>query len=246
MSMELIRETDEIPEPPRTPSELDASPSSLGEAVMRQLRERSSNPPPMVDARSLKLRASHRPIDGSAPSPSPSTLLEARRPTDVDTIYDARLTPSEPAVDAAAMEDVEVPSVPSGRVDRETPKTPMTSVATKENDLRSIPMKKDRRWLSMFGLMTLGLAIAGGWHLRSGHPTARAPLAVAAAEPTLEDLGIPPPPAETILTSAPIETAADTHADPAMPVSTPVTRSNESDAKVATTQAGDAGVHTAP
>jgi CheY-like chemotaxis protein len=227
------------------------TPSSLADAVMRQLRERSSTPPPMVDAASLKLRWTRPPIDGSAPSPSPSAQLESKPGTDVDTIYDARFTPSEPAVLAGADEMLadELPMLPAVAV--ETPKTPMTSVATKNNDLAMIPMKKDRRWLSLFGLMTIGLAVAGGWHVRSNQRAAASPMPVAAAEPTLEDLGIPPPPAETVLTSAALEpnasptanTSANTSAsaDPSLPPA------SEPDAKLSTaTQARDAAVTTAP
>jgi hypothetical protein len=222
--------------------ETQTTPSSLADAVMRQLRERSSTPPPMVDASALKLRWSRPPVDGSAPSPSPSVELEARHGTDVDAIYDARLTPSDrDALASAADEDADedLPMLP-GRLDLETPKTPMTSVATNHNDLASIPMKKDRRWLSLLGLMTIGLAVAGSWHVRGTHRAAASATPVA-AEPTLEDLGIPPPPAETILTSAPLEPGANASADPA---SSPAT---EPDTKLpTTTQAGDAAVTTAP
>jgi hypothetical protein len=225
--------------------EAQTTPASLGEAVMRQLRERSSTPPPMVDASALKLRSSRPPIDGSAPSPSPSSDLEARRGTDVDTIYDARLTPSEPGVLASAGdmpdEDDDLPMLP-GRIDLETPMTPMTSVAAKNDDIPSIPMKKDRRWLSLLGLMTIGLAVAGSWHVRTTHRAAAS--AAPVAEPTLEDLGIPPPPAETMLTSAPLEPGANASADPALsPATEPDTKLSTPEA---TTQARDAAVTTAP
>ncbi|MDB4996091.1 MAG: putative response regulator [Myxococcaceae bacterium] len=226
--------------------EASTTPSSLADAVMRQLRERSSTPPPMVDARALKLRWSRPPIDGSAPSPSPSAELEAKPGTDVDTIYDARLTPSEPGIlarrESLLDEDEDLPMLP-GRLELETPKTPMTSVATKNVDIASIPMKKGR-WMSLLGLTAIALAVAGGWHMRASHRAAASAAPVAAAEPTLEDLGIPPPPAETTLTSAPLEPSTNASADPSLsPATEPDTKLTTTPS---TTQAGDAAVTTAP
>lgn len=82
-------------------------PSSLADAVMRELRERSSVPPPIVQPSDLRPRTS------SAPAPPPSIDRRADpiitdaddvvvgSSTEIDTVYEARaLTPSSPGSEA--------------------------------------------------------------------------------------------------------------------------------------------------
>ncbi len=78
----------------------DALPSSLADAVMRELRERSSSPPPIVEPNQLRRRGSSLPAPGPAPRVPiglDSSDVVVGGSTELDTVYEARLvTPSSP------------------------------------------------------------------------------------------------------------------------------------------------------
>ncbi|MEO7111363.1 MAG: response regulator [Polyangiaceae bacterium] len=145
-------------------------PSSLADAVMRELRERSSNPPPIVEPSSLRLRA---------PTPSQPTAIEQspRSRTDIDDVYEiesaASATPPpqlekihekvtakpgrvtakeiEPIdFDVEFAEDDEIPVIQASE-----PRTP----APTANSIPPLPKNKGG-WLPLAGLILLSLSAA--------------------------------------------------------------------------------------
>lgn len=90
--------------------EEDALPSSLADAVMRELREPSSKPPPIVEPRALRPRS-------SAPASSETTDVLVANATELDTVYEARvLTPSSPDADQAVAFPMASPPMPDPSV----------------------------------------------------------------------------------------------------------------------------------
>lgn len=72
----------------------DSLPSSLADAVMRELKQHSSNPPPLIEPSALRPRYSSIPVSYSK-VPVPNAALDGA--TLVDTVYEARIqTPSAP------------------------------------------------------------------------------------------------------------------------------------------------------
>jgi CheY-like chemotaxis protein len=148
-------------------------PSSLADAVMRELRERSSNPPPIVEPSSLRLRSAtpSQPV-ALEPSPRSQTDLEdvieieaattATPPPQHETISEkvtakpGRVTAKENALtpidfDVEFAEDDELPVIH----ERSEPRTP----APTANSIPPLPKNKGG-WLPLVGLLVLSLSAA--------------------------------------------------------------------------------------
>ncbi len=146
-------------------------PSSLADAVMRELRERSSNPPPIVEPSSLRLRP---------PTPSQPTVIEPspKSKTDLEEVYEVesvasatpppsmdrihekvttkpgRVTMKEPEpidFDVEFAEDDDIPVIH----ERSEPRTP----APTANSIPPLPKNKGG-WLPLVGLIVLSLSAA--------------------------------------------------------------------------------------
>ncbi|MEO6419089.1 MAG: hypothetical protein ABIP39_06765, partial [Polyangiaceae bacterium] len=220
-------------------------PSSLADAVMRELSHRSpdpggarhtsSTPPPIVEPSELRKRVSSDPPSKSNSNPAPAVHVVPG--TDVDLVYELDgFSPSLPVVpkverstdDVAANE-----SRPSWTDDQ--PKTPFTSVAAK-NLVEPLPMKS-RGWLAWVGLAVLLLVIAAGIRFNSGPSVAGGP------SPDVEPTRLPAVEAE--LVSPPLSPPV-TAVTP--PVTAPVSVSLETVSAVSVSDAsqGDAGKVTMP
>lgn len=146
-------------------------PSSLADAVMRELRERSSNPPPIVEPSSLRLRSA-TPSQPIAIEPSPrsktdiddvteiETASSATPPPHKETIHDkvtakpGRVMMSEPTPIDFDVEFAEGDDLPVIH-ERSEPRTP----APTANSIPPIPKNKGG-WLPLVGLIILSLSAA--------------------------------------------------------------------------------------
>jgi CheY-like chemotaxis protein len=170
--------------PPMTElSEDDLVPSSLADAVMRELsdrapelRTRSSNPPPIVEPGDLRPRSTNPPAAQSgARSSKPSIPPDAIVPETFEdsegdhTEVDAPVEPNDPCAALSSEDDersisIEISvSAPVASLDAplsESPRTPMASVASRE------PPKIERapkaRWPWIVALAMAGIAVTIG------------------------------------------------------------------------------------
>lgn len=189
------------PETQETISAYPSSPpSSLADAVMRELRERSSSPPPIVEPSSLRLRQ----------TPSQPSVAEknAAQRTDVDPVYELTAMPPTPspvarqAMPEAKIEDFEVDEDESDDDDdsdfddeipvthASEPQTPLSAVAP--SDPPPLPKNKGG-WLPIIGLLVLSLSAAAvlKWTIDNGATSvesSRDHVAAAAQPATLEAL----------------------------------------------------------
>ena len=229
-------------------------PSSLADAVMRELSHRSpepggarpasSTPPPIVEPGDLRKRGSSSPPAKSLSNPAPAVHVGAAG-TDVDLVYEvAGLTPSIPIdIDAARPTD-DVLRVAAGAASErdeaesprpswtnDLPKTPFTSVTAQTRD--PLP-RASRGWVAWVGLALVLLVVAAGIRFGSGPSVAGAPAVeldqarLPAAEPA--------PVARPV--SAPVSVAVSVAVENA--VSVPVTDAGMSSSH------GDAGKATLP
>ena len=176
-------------------------PSSLADAVMRELRERSSLPPPIVEPSSLKLRQ----------TPSQPAVVEKSpaQSTDVDPVYELVSVPPTPApvvpraMPEAKIEDFDTDDEQDEPEDEDRdfddeipvthasePQTPLSAVAPSE---APPPPKNKGGWLPIIGLLVLSLSAAAvlKWTIESGSSPAagRSDHVAAAAQPaTIEAL----------------------------------------------------------
>ncbi len=201
----------------------EGSASSLADAVMRELRERSSNPPPLVEPGSLRLRPS-----SSFPPEGRGEGVHAA--TEVDAVYELhRLTPSvEPLPAAKALPDVgdiDDDTIIGGEdpeenaalsasqrtkndvaSEEEAPRTPLTSVASKSEAPPAKKKSSAKKWLA--ATATLGLTVAVVGIMQQSPLSAEAPPAAAAAAPAAPEPTPEPATADPSLTSATIEPVA--------------------------------------
>ena len=134
-------------------------PSSMEDAVMRELRERSSNPPPIVEPSSLRLRAL---------TPSQPNVVEAspRSSTDIDPVYELRSMTATPP--PQARNDQSVADARNSELDFSTddeipvthasePQTPLSAVQS----VPPMPLPRNKGgWLPLAGLLLLSLSAA--------------------------------------------------------------------------------------
>ena len=146
-------------------------PSSLADAVMRELRERSSNPPPIVEPSSLRLRPP-TPSQPSVIEPSPRSKTDLEEVFEVEAMTSAtppphleknhekvtakpgRVMMSEPTpidFDVEFAEDDDIPVIH----ERSEPRTP----APTANSIPPLPKNKGG-WLPLAGLIILSLSAA--------------------------------------------------------------------------------------
>ena len=168
-------------------------PSSLADAVMRELRERSSSPPPIVEPSSLRLRQ----------TPSQPAVIEKSpvQRTDVDLVYELVSVPPTPspiarhAMPEAKIEDFETDEDVDDGDDADfddeipvthasEPQTPLSAVAPSEPPP---PPKNKGGWLPIIGLLVLSISAAAvlKWTIESGASSVDAPSdhVAAAAQP---------------------------------------------------------------
>lgn len=133
-------------------------PSSLADAVMRELRERSSNPPPIIEPSSLRLR-SPTPSAPDVTEKSPSARTDVEPTYELHPLAPTPVPPSKllvplPSIDLDDDSDeLEIPVLQASE-----PQTPLSAAV--ETDL-PMPLPKSKAgWLPIFGLLVLSLSAA--------------------------------------------------------------------------------------
>ncbi|HEX7662909.1 MAG TPA: response regulator, partial [Polyangiaceae bacterium] len=133
-------------------------PSSLADAVMRELRESSSNPPSIVEPTSLKLRVA-TPSAPDVTEKSPSARTDVDPKYELHPLADTPVPPSKliiplPSIDLDDDSDeIEIPVLQASE-----PQTPLS--AEVETDLPLTVPKKKAGWLPIFGLLILSISAA--------------------------------------------------------------------------------------